>query len=623
MFKLPSLKKKKENQEVWLDANHDFMTVRDAIAPAFIQESPEYIELGENFVRTLVVVDFPDRRKGNWLTKLYRLKENISISYHLSPTSPEKMIQSLNRSIMDLQTRLQGKNSLTPQREIETKQEMESSVELLTKIQSGITSKVLSVHMYIHVQSDSLQQLDRITNRIQAILARAGLKGYAPKFEMLEAFYSVLPTMDNTLPQWTARNMDSEALSSLFPFDESEIFHQTGIIKGKNKTTGSLVVVDQYGLLDSHSEFVVGKTGKGKTAYMLKDMMRYWMQGVHVFSIDPERQFSKAIQRLGGQVIYLSIMSNTIINPMEIRYRADRIDLSRDDDEEVDIHLLYQKVQRLKIFFKLIKKDMTPLENALVERYLLKTYEENTPSMKLDTDFSSFTPTDYPILEDFYQKINLDEHPELKEFKEILWMYVHGSNSKLFNGHTNVNLNNDMICFDLKNLEEEADSQQAAMYNVLSFLWDEITEREGVTKRLYVDEAHTLSDPNQPRALKFLYQIYKRIRKYKGGACVATQQISDYLSAIEGNRNYGEAIIANSTCQMILGLSSLDIDDIEKNKVLSLSEQEKHILLKSKRGEGIYVVDTDRAHIDVDITPDELKIINPEHYQQLYGKGVV
>lgn len=617
---LPSklIKKKQVEGETWLDNGQDFMTVRDSLAPAYIHEDMEYIKFGENYARTLVIVDFPNRKKGNWLTKLYRFKENISVSYHIEPTSPDKMINSLNRSIMDLETRLQGKNALTPQRLIETKQEIESSTELLTKIQSGTTTKVFMTHMYLHLQADSLAQLDRITGRLQAILSRSGLKGYAPRHEMLEAFYSVLPTVTNTLPQWTFRPMDSEALSSMFPFDESEIFHPTGVIKGKNKTTESLVVVDQYGLLDSHSEFVVGRTGKGKTFYMLKDMMRYWMQGVQVFSIDPERQFSKAIKKLGGQVIYLSVMSNTIINPLEIRYHADKMDLTRDDDEEIDVHLLFQKIQRLKIFFRLIKKDITALENALIERYLLKTYEDNKPSMKLDTNFSEFKATDFPTLEDFYDKIDLEEHPELKEFKEILWQYVHGSNKRLFNGHTNVDLNGDMICFDLKNLDEEADSQQAAMYNVLSFLWDEITQREGI-KRLYVDEAHIMADPNNPRAMKFLYQIYKRIRKYKGGATVATQQISDYLSAIEGNRNYGEAIIANSTCQMILGLSSIDLDDIKQNRVLDLSEQEGQILLKAKRGEGIYVVDTNRVHIEVDHTPEEMKLIDIERYNTLYG----
>lgn len=613
------LKKDKEvDVTSWLGDREEFMTVRDAIAPAHIHEDLEYVQFGENFARTMVVVDFPNRRKGNWLTKLYRFKENLSISYHIEPASPVKMLNSLNRSIMDLETRLQSKNSLTPQRAIEAKQERDSSIELLTKLQDGSSSKVFSVHMYLHLQADSLKQLDRITNRLQAILSRVGVKGYVPKFEMLNGFYSVLPTMENTLPQWTYRTMDSEALSSTFLFDESEIFHHKGVMKGKNMTTESLVVVDQYAL-DSHSEFVVGRTGKGKTFYMLKDMLRYWMQGVQVFSIDPERQFSKTIKRSGGQVIYLSAMSNTIINPLEIRYYADRADLDRDDEEEVEVHLLFQQIQRLKIFFKLIKKDMTTLENALIERCLLKTYESK--GITFETDFSQYKANDYPTLKDFYDTIDIKEQPELKEFKEILWMYVHGSNSRLFNGHTNVDLSNDMICFDLKNLEEEADAQQAAMYNVLSFLWDEITQREG-TKRLYVDEAHIMADENNPRAMKFLYQIYKRIRKYKGGATVATQQISDYLSAIEGNRNYGKAIIANSICRMILGLDTTDLDDIKKHRVLELSEEESTILLKAKRGEGIYVVDTDRVHIEVDHTPNEMKLIDPERYNLLYGQGV-
>ncbi|MEH7590164.1 hypothetical protein V7247_25820 [Priestia megaterium] len=610
---------KKDNQtdvDTWLGRNDDFMTVRDAIAPAHIHEDLEHIQLGENFARTLVVVDFPNKRKGNWLTKLYRFKENLSISYHIEPASPVKMLNSLNRSIMDLDTRLKGKNSLTPQRAIETQQELDSSMELLAKLQDGTSSKVFTVHMYLHLQADSLKQLDRITGRLQGILSRVGVKGYAPKCEMLEGFYSILPIAENTLPQWTYRTMDSEALSSTFLFDESEIFHHNGVMKGINKTTGSLVVVDQYAL-DSHNEFVVGKTGKGKTFYMLKDMMRYWMQGLQVFAIDPERQFSKTIKRLGGQVIYLSAMSNTIINPLEIRYYADRVDLDRDDEEEVEVHLLFQKIQRLKIFFKLIKKDMTPLENALIERYLLETYKSK--GITFETDFSQFKATDYPILKDFYDTIDTKKQPELKHFKEILWMYVEGSNSRLFNGHTNVDLSSDMICFDLKNLEEEADSQQAAFHNVLSFLWDEITQREG-TKRLYVDEAHIMADPNNPRAMKFLFQIYKRIRKYKGGATVATQQISDYLSAIEGNRNYGKAIIANSICRMILGLDTTDLEDIKRNKVLELSEEEQTILLKAKRGEGIYVVDNDRVHIEVDHTPDEMKLIDPEHYNVLYGQ---
>lgn len=610
-------KDKKTDLESWLGINQDFMTIRDSIAPAFIEEDLQHVKFGSNYARTFVVIDFPSRRKGNWLTELYRFKENLTISYHMEPTSPTKIKNSLDRSIQDLETRLLGKNSLTPQREIETKQELDSSRALLTKITNGTTSKVFQVHMYLHLQAESLKDLDRITQRLFGILARKGLKAYVPQHEMLQAFYSVLPTTENTLPQWTYRTMDSEAASSLMPFDESEVFHSTGVIKGQNLTTGSLVIVDQYddSVLDSHNEFVVGRTGKGKTFYMLKDMIRYYMQGVKIFAIDPERQFARVIKRMGGQVVSLSVMSNTIINPLEIRPFTDNTDLDN-DEEDVEIHFLFQKVQRLKIFFKLIKKDMTPLENALIEQILLKVYKDK--GIDFDTDLSQLKPSDYPILEDLYNAIDLKEYPELKSFSLILWMYVHGSNSRLFNGHTNIDLSSDMICFDLKNLEEEGDSQQAAMYNVLSFLWDEITQGEG-RKRLYVDEAHIMADPDNPRAMKFLFQIYKRIRKYKGGATVATQQIADYLTAIEGNRNYGKAIIANSLCRMILGLDSTDLDDIREKRVMKLSEQEEEILLKAKRGEGIYVVDTNRVHIKVDHTPEEMKLIDPAAYEKMYG----
>ncbi|MFB9324246.1 VirB4 family type IV secretion system protein, partial [Cryptosporangium minutisporangium] len=361
----------KTDVEAWLGEKQDEITIRDSIAPAHIHEDIDYLQLGKNFSKTICVVDFPGVRRGNWLTELYRFKDNLSISTHLEPASPTAMIKSLNRSIMDLDVRLKGKRSLTPEREIETEQQLDSSRELLRKLQSGGTSKVFQVHMYLHLQADSLEKLERMERQLEGILSRKGLKGYTPKNQMLPAFKSMLPTTDNTLPEWTYRTMDAEAASSLFPYDESEIFHSTGVIKGENMTTGSLVVVDQYSL-DSHNEFAIGQTGKGKTFYMLKDMIRYYQQGIKILAIDPERQFARAFKRLGGQVISLSVMSKTLINPLEIRHYQDRGDIDTEgDDFENETQLLYQKIQRLKIFFKLIKKDISPHENSLIERYLL------------------------------------------------------------------------------------------------------------------------------------------------------------------------------------------------------------------------------------------------------------
>ncbi|MCI2254230.1 hypothetical protein L2D08_07625 [Domibacillus sp. PGB-M46] len=600
------------------------MTLKDLIAPAPIfQEEMSHIRLGDNFARTFLVIDFPRQPKGNFLSKLYRFKGNLTVSTHLIPKPSDEYIKQTERSISELNTELHGKRvvKMKPARKLELEQKLHAAENTLEKLMSGDNKSIFHVHMYLHLQAPSLDELDRATKRLKVNAFKRGLRIAQADANMVEAFKSVLPTLSNAMPEMTYRNFDTEAASSLFPFDESELFHNRGIIKGINLTTDSLVLIDQKALA-SHNEFIVGQTGMGKTFYLMKDLLRKWMTGDRVFVIDPEGEISKVCKKVGGQVIKMSPMSKSVVNILEIKASMDSADLEVDDSEESEVlPLLFQKIQRLKIFFKLIKKNMEIVEMAQLEKAIIATYEQK--GIGFVTDFKRLKAADFPILEDLYNEIeNRERYSHLQDFREILYMYVKGSNSRMFNGHTNVDLNNDFISFDLKELEEESDSQAAAMYNALNFLWDEITQKKEQFTWLNVDEAHTIADPDNPRAMKFLYQIYKRIRKYDGGATVATQQIADFLSAQEGHRNYGQAIIGNSISQLILPLKEKDIADLKNHEILKLSEEEELIISKFRQGEGIYVVGNNRVHMKVDHTPEEMRLIHPEKYEKIYGQKV-
>ncbi|MCQ6342568.1 ATP-binding protein [Bacillus cereus] len=610
-----SKKQEKTEMEVWYGKDLDFSGVRNAIAPSVINEQAENVQFGDNYARTITIIDYPSNVKGNWLSKLYRFKGNLSISIHMVPASAEKMIQSISGSVEELEIRLDS--HLSPRRKQDTKNKLESANKLLKKLMEGDNNIIYHVHMYLHLQAESVEELERMTKKLKGLLWRAGLTPAIPNDNMLKAFKAVLPIVENSLPEYTFRNMDAEAASSLFPFDESEIFEQSGVVKGMNVTTGSLVLIDQY-KLKNHNEFILGMSGSGKSFYMKKDMLRHFMMGIRIFIIDPEREYKDVIRAIGGQHVNISSMSGTVINPLEIMHsQVDRINMDSEEDDE-DVSLLHQKIGRLKIFFKLIKKDLSPLESALIEDMLVATYQEK--GITWDTDFTKKVSKDFPILEDLYKQIEGKSDERLDDFMAILKTYVSGSNSLMFNGITNVNMANEVICFDLKDLEDESDVQPAAMFNVLSFLWDEITRDRTSLKRLYVDEAHIMSDPDNPRAMKFLFNIYKRIRKYKGGATAATQQIADYLSAIEGKRNYGKAVIGNSQSKLILSLEPSDIEDLKRYNAVKLSEEEERILTTDKKGEGIFVVGKNRVHLKVDYTPEELKIIDSELYSELYVK---
>jgi len=207
----------------------------------------------------------------------------------------------------------------------------------------------------------------------------------------------------------------------------------------------------------------------------------------------------------------------------------------------------------------------------------------------------------------------------------VLYPYVKGSYSKAFNGCTNVDLSKDLICFDLFDLRDDETLQQVAMYNILTFLWDDATLDKTVTNQIYVDEAHILSDPKNPLAMQFLSSMYKLIRSFRGGVTSATQQVGDFLSAVEGSKNYGEAVILNSITKLYLPMLQEEMNAIMSKTSESFSEEEQRLLVvrdadKHKNaGKGIYVVGSKKANIQVELTPEELKLWDPEWYERKYG----
>ncbi|MBY0077951.1 DUF87 domain-containing protein [Priestia aryabhattai] len=624
---LNMFKAQPKNNEFLNDAMmEDSLTgLKNRIAPSVYKEGSTFIQLGENFVRTLAVIDYPTEPEDNWLSRLYRFKGNVTISFHLEPKTSEKMSKGISKSIRELNSRLNPvKGKPSADLEMDLKNKIDSAKTVLKKLKSGDQNTIYNVHMYIHIVAQSKKEMEDLTQKVMGVIWAINLKTSAPFDRMKYAFNSVLPLMSNELPEWTYQNMDCSAASSIFPFDESEIFEETGIIKGINITTGSLVLINQH-KLKNHNEFIIGMSGAGKSFYMKKDMMRYFAQGTKIFILDPEGEYSKLVKKLGGQVIKMSSMSKIIINPFEILHGNMDILITEDLDENGDPtskvkivkSLLNQKIVRLKTFFKLIKKDLTPLEGALIEDFLIQIYEDK--GITWDTDFSELDSESYPVMGDLYDKIEKADEDRLRDFLAILKTYVHGSNSLMFNGTTNVNLKADIVSFDLKELEEESESQAAAMYNVLSYLWDVITEDTSIWKRLYVDEAHILADPDNPRAMKFLFNIFKRIRKYTGGCTAATQQLADYLSAVEGKRNYGKAIIGNSQSKLFLSMEPSDVNDIEKYGIAKLSQKERYILQSDKRGEGIFIAGRRRVHVEVDYTPFEMEAIDPRRYVELFG----
>ncbi|WP_028399663.1 VirB4 family type IV secretion system protein [Ectobacillus panaciterrae] len=585
-------------------------SLKNRIAPGCAEEMRDCLLFGRNYARTLLVVDYPNSVRGNWLTKLYRFSGNINISTHLVPVASDKMIRHLNQSIEEYEARMN--QSLSPVRRKETERKQKSAEHMLDVLLGHNHKTIFLVHTYIHLQASSLEELDRLTDRLQSIIWQTGLSIVPARDNMLEAFRSVLPICEIALPHYTHQNMHTSAASSMLPFDESELFMQSGIIMGQNLHTDNVVLVDMNNkkVFPSRNMLILGTTGMGKSFFMQKHLLRQWVlesEDTRFFLIDPEREFARVVSQIGGQVIRISNNTEHVINPFHILHDT--------TDDDIRGSVLFLKMQRLKIFFKLIYPNMSVLESALLERALFAVYRQS--GITEDTVFANRKAEAFPTLDDLYRHIGEKGYESLRDFREILRMYTEGTNAKLFNGTTNVNLHNNIICFDIRDLQQDGDSQPVVMFNILSFLWEEITRDTITPKKLYVDEAHLLM--RNAKSALFLLDVYKRIRKYAGEAIVASQQPIDFLGTAEGGHNVGKAILNNSISMLLLGLQDNDIRDLKEYDVLRLSEEEEVIIGRRKQGEGIYVAGHNRVYMRVDATPEELQLIDPRQYAERFG----
>lgn len=600
----------------------------DSLFPFVIEEKRDRIEAGGNFIRVLAFAMYPDEAKGNWLSDLKRIKGNISITQHIEPASSEIMIDYYNNLIKNKSAELD--TCYDPKRTIELKKEIKAATEELNQAYDK-KSGFVYLYTYVMIQSDSEESLNDLEEKVMMILRKLHIKGIVPYKKMRDAYFSAMPIDDNVLKEYTQQMANTTSASSFFLFDDNEICDLTpgATIEGINKTTNSLIAInynDKKKTLN-RNKFIIGTSGIGKSTYMkhlLQDMMA---QMNTVFILDPEGEYSELVERYGGTVIKYSVSSDTKINPLQyFNYSiTDNDNVAVMDEETLIDRLNKQKTQRLKGLWKLMKADMSDVEQGILDGIMMKLYD------RLKTKkISDIKNEDFPILEDVYLTIekmketDKDTFSIMRDFYYVLQSYVYGANS-FFNGYTNVELKTRTICYDLSALQEEKTVQGACYYNLFQYLWDELTksykaaEENGDTEYcgyLIADEFHFLL--TNPESCDFFFQAYKRFRKYKSGCIVATQQIVDILNQKFEN-NIGTAITENSHTKIFFGLDNKGVKDVINKLDMKFSKNEIALLKNKVQGEALVIYGNKRVFMRVELPQEELRVLNKSEYAKKYS----
>jgi type IV secretory pathway VirB4 component len=550
--------------------------IKDIIAPSYVEVDFNHIKIDDKFYRTMYVVAYPRYVTANWLYNLITFDHPLYISMYIYPTESKTVLEELKRKIAEMEATIEGQVKAGKVVDPAIQVALDDALALQAELAKG-AERFFQFGLYVTIPADTLDELNQITKEIDSTLSSLLIVAKQATLEMEEGFKSTLPMFYDKLGIW--RNMDTTSLAMTFPFSTASLTRNEGILYGVNQHDGSLIIFDRFTLENANS-VILGKSGGGKSFYVKTETSRLLMMGVDVIIIDPENEYKKLSESMAGEFVEFSGNSQYKINPF---------DLTTVDPEPDE---LSNKILDLHSLMKVIMGDLSPAQDALLDRALVLTYREK--GITQDPATFSIEP---PLLEDLYKILLGMETPEAKELSDRLEKFVRGSAAGIFNQQSNFDIKNPFTIFGIRDLEENL--RPVAMYIVLDYIWNRI--RKDKKKRiLVVDEAWYLIKNKDSGA--YLHSFAKRARKYMLGLTTITQDVEDFLATEEG-----KAIITNSSLQIILKQSTAAVEKI--TETFYLTGGEKHFLLSAGVGEGLFFAGQSHVGFRVIASDEEKSLI--------------
>lgn len=559
------------------------MELADKIAPSAVQITPKSMRIGDKIVRTFFVISYPRYLTDNWLTPLINLDKIFDIALHINPIETSELLRHFQKKIAEVESQIiiRQQKGLVRDPMLDTAfQDLENLRDNLTQAQE----KMFNIGFYITIYADTENELFRTESEIKSMLESKMLYIKPALFQEEDGFKTVAPIGKDNLD--ITQKLNSEPISSMFPFVSFDLTGDEGILYGVNRHNSSLVIFDRFSL-ENYNSIIFAKSGAGKSYATKLEIIRTLMFGTEVIVIDPEREYEYLAEAVGGRYFNISLSSDHHINPFDIP-------IPREDESPADV--LRSNIINLVGLFRIMLGGLTPEEDSIIDRAITETYylKDITP----DSDFKYIEP---PLLSDFEMVLSGMEGTE--SILQRLTKYTHGSWASFINQPTNIDINKKFVVFSVRDMED--DLKPAAMYIVTHFIWNAV--RKELRKRLLVvDEAWWMMKSEDTAS--FLYSIAKRGRKYYLGLCTITQDVGDFMKS-----PYGIPIVTNSSIQLLLKQSPSTIDVLQQT--FNLTDEEKYLLLESGVGEGIFFAGLKHVAIKIIASYTEDQIITSDPSQ--------
>ena len=565
-------------------------TLRDLISPSSIEIHSSYFRLGTKYGRTLYVYGYPRMLYTGWISSIINMDEVIDVSMYIYPVESAVVMKNLRKKVTQLEASMSLNAEKGKVRDPELEAAINDAEELRDQLQVG-AERFFRFGLYITIWAESLEELKFVQQKIETVFGQQMIFSKVASSQQEQGMNSTMPQCVDQLQ--IRRNMNTGAISTSFPFTSADLTQDKGILYGVNMHNNGLVIFDRFSL-ENANMVVFAKSGAGKSFTVKLEAVRSMMLGAEIIIIDPENEYQKLADAVGGSHIRLSLNSDVRINPF---------DLPKVVDSEEASDALRANLVTLHGLFRLMLGGNQVSSNGQVVPALSANEEADLDQALIDTYARVGITSDPlthqstpPTIANLYDTL-LHMGGTGPELAQRLRKYTTGTFAGIFSQQSNVDINNQMVVFNIRDLEDEL--RPVAMYIVLSHIWN-IVRAQQKKRLLIVDEAWQLMQFED--SASFLFSLAKRARKYYLGLTTITQDVEDFMST-----KMGRAIVANSSTQLLLKQSSSAVDVL--SDVFKLTEEEKRRLASFPVGQGLFFAGQNHVHIQIIASETEEALI--------------
>jgi len=540
------------------------MTTKDIIAPDSFSFKMNHFTMGDKFARALYVNQLPTFLSDKFVASMTEFPFNMMLTMNIQSVAPGEALRLVKRKITGMEANKieQQKKALksgydTDMISHDLKNSLEEAEELLDDLMNKNQKMFLVNIVIVHV-ADSLEQLNIDSETIRAEARKTMCDIGTLHFQQERALATALPLGNNKLK--ISRTLTTESTAIFIPFTSQELFQKNGMYYGLNAVSKNLIIFDRLSLKNPNG-FILGSPGSGKSFSAKREMINVILNtDDDVMIIDPEREYSRLVENFSGELIHISAGSKNHINPLDMT-----ANYSDDDDP-----LLMKSEFVLSLCDLLIGGSigLSAIEKTIIDRCLKKTFQEYV---------QDFNPNKQPTLLDFQLELEKQDEPVARDLALALEIYTKGSLG-IFANRTNININNRLVLFDIKDLGKQLKTM--GMLIVLDAIWNRITDNREKGRRtwIYMDEIYLLFTNDY--SANFLFELYKRARKWGGVPTGITQNVEDLLKSELARR-----MLSNSDFLMMLNQATADRAQLAH--LLNISDTQLSYVTNSGPGEGL------------------------------------